>query len=56
MQAVFDTAAKHGCSRVEWTTDNDNAGALTFYDKLGLPRHPAKVFYRAEGSGVTLQT
>ena len=56
MQAIFDTAAKHGCSRVEWTTDNDNIGALTFYDKLGLPRHPAKVFYRAKGSGVTLQT
>jgi GNAT superfamily N-acetyltransferase len=56
MQAIFDTAAKHGCSRVEWTTDNDNQGALAFYDMLSLPRHPTKVFYRAEGSGVTLRT
>jgi GNAT superfamily N-acetyltransferase len=48
MHAIFETAAQHQCSRVEWTTDNDNTSAQAFYDKLGLPPHPAKVFYRTE--------
>jgi GNAT superfamily N-acetyltransferase len=51
MRAVFETAARHGCSRVEWTTDNGNTGAQAFYETLGLPRHPAKVFYRVEDTG-----
>ena len=51
MRAVFEEAAQHGCSRVEWTTDSGNAGAQAFYETLGLPRHPAKVFYRVEDTG-----
>ncbi|MGH3401317.1 MAG: GNAT family N-acetyltransferase [Streptosporangiaceae bacterium] len=47
--AIFETAQKSDCSRVEWTTDTDNAGAQDFYQRLGLQRHPAKLFYRAEG-------
>jgi GNAT superfamily N-acetyltransferase len=56
MQAVFDTAARLGCSRVEWTTDTSNGQAQSFYAGLGLPVHPGKIFYRAEGtdSGVRL--
>ena len=50
MQALFEAAAKHGCSRVEWTTDRDNTGAQEFYDRLGVPAHPSKIFYRVEGS------
>jgi GNAT superfamily N-acetyltransferase len=49
MRAIFDAAEKYGCSRVEWTTDTDNAVAQDFYARLGLPRHPSKVFYRVEG-------
>ena len=44
-------AAQHGCSRVEWTTDDGNAGAQAFYQTLGLPRRPSKVFYRVEDTG-----
>ena len=51
MRAVLETAAQHGCSRVEWTTDSGNAGAQAFYETLGLPRHPSKVFYRLEDTG-----
>jgi GNAT superfamily N-acetyltransferase len=51
MRAVFDTAAKHGCSRVEWTTDRDNVGAQAFYQQLGVPVHSSKIFYRVEDSG-----
>ena len=48
MQAIFETAARRGCSRVEWTTDVGNAAARAFYAGLGLPEYPSKVFYRVE--------
>ena len=51
MRAVFETAAQHGCSRVEWTTDTGNARAQAFYAELGLPKHPSKVFYRVQDAG-----
>ena len=51
MQALFEAAGKHGCSRVEWTTDSDNGNAQAFYEMLGLPTHPSKVFYRVEDPG-----
>jgi len=51
MQALFEMAGQCGCSRVEWTTDSGNVGALAFYEMLRLPRHSSKVFYRAEGLG-----
>lgn len=51
MQAIFDTAQKSGCSRVEWTTDTDNIGAQEFYQRLGLQKHPTKLFYRTEDLG-----
>lgn len=36
------------CSRVEWTTDEDNIEAQQFYEKLGVPANPSKIFYRVE--------
>ncbi len=51
MQALFDLAGKHQCSRVEWTTDHDNTGAQAFYARLGTPVHTTKIFYRAEDTG-----
>lgn len=47
MREVFDVADKHGCCRVEWTTDRDNVGAQRFYDELGMSQLPSKLFYRA---------
>jgi GNAT superfamily N-acetyltransferase len=49
MQSIFKAAAETECSRVEWTTDEDNPDAQRFYEKLGFPRHPSKLFYRLEG-------
>jgi GNAT superfamily N-acetyltransferase len=49
MAALFETATRHGCSRIEWTTDTGNSGAQAFYAELGLPKHPSKIFYRVEG-------
>jgi GNAT superfamily N-acetyltransferase len=49
MQSIIEVAAKHQCSRVEWTTDDDNVNAQRFYDVLALRKLSSKVFYRLEG-------
>jgi GNAT superfamily N-acetyltransferase len=49
MEALRLTATQHGCSRVEWTTDDDNPGAMRFYEALGYSPKPSKIFYRLEG-------
>ncbi|MGH3329536.1 MAG: GNAT family N-acetyltransferase [Streptomycetales bacterium] len=46
MDCVVEAAAKNRCSRVEWTTDEENPGAQEFYEKLGFSKLPSKVFYR----------
>ncbi|TDD62279.1 GNAT family N-acetyltransferase [Actinomadura rubrisoli] len=51
MRALFKVAAKYECSRVEWTTDTDNAGAQRFYRDLGTTQIP-KLFYRADRSAI----
>ncbi|MEU0517916.1 GNAT family N-acetyltransferase [Streptosporangium sp. NPDC006007] len=48
MRALFEIAAKHECSRVEWTTDKDNAAAQRFYEKLDPLRLPTELFYRVD--------
>jgi GNAT superfamily N-acetyltransferase len=48
MDALFEVAKKHGCSRVEWTTDDTNQSAQQFYDELGVPVNTSKMFYRVE--------
>jgi RimJ/RimL family protein N-acetyltransferase len=55
MSALFEVAAKHECSRVEWTTDRDNPGAQAFYDRLGVPPLISKIFYRVEDTGAGLR-
>ncbi|WP_322759075.1 GNAT family N-acetyltransferase [Frankia sp. Cr2] len=48
MRALFDVAAKHDCSRVEWQTETTNAGAQRFYAELGVPTFEGKLLYRLE--------
>jgi GNAT superfamily N-acetyltransferase len=49
MQHLCTIAVKHGCSRVEWTTDRDNLDSQGFYSQLGVPVKESKLFYRIEG-------
>jgi GNAT superfamily N-acetyltransferase len=49
MEALRLTAIEHGCSRVEWTTDDNNPGAMRFYQVLGYAPKPSKIFYRMDG-------
>jgi GNAT superfamily N-acetyltransferase len=53
MDGLYKIAAKRGCSRVEWTTDQANPGAQAFYEALGVKPHPSKIFYRASGEQLT---
>jgi GNAT superfamily N-acetyltransferase len=46
MESLFETARRYGCSRVEWTADQDNPGAQAFYKKLGAEPLGTKLFYR----------
>jgi GNAT superfamily N-acetyltransferase len=47
MDGLHRIAAERGYSRVEWTTDAGNAGALAFYEGIGAKPLTSKVFYRA---------
>ncbi|WP_327269684.1 GNAT family N-acetyltransferase [Streptomyces sp. NBC_01218] len=46
IDALKGIAAETGCSRVEWTADADNPGALALYEALGVAQLAGKVFYR----------
>ncbi len=48
MDGLREIAARHGCSRLEWTADDDNAAARRFYAGLGVPVRTSKLFYRVE--------
>lgn len=52
MRNLYEIAAKHGCSRLEWTTERDNDDAQGFYAHLGAPVNESKLFYRLEGEGL----
>jgi GNAT superfamily N-acetyltransferase len=52
MQRLCQVAVEHECSRVEWTTDQDNPLAEAFYGRLGMPKNQEKVCYRLEGDGL----
>lgn len=55
MRSLIGVATESGCSRIEWTTDTGNVEAQVFYDKLGVPALPSKLFYRVEDVGGGLQ-
>lgn len=46
MEHLIQIANNNDCTRVEWTTDNDNVEAQKFYEKLGFFINPGKRFYR----------
>lgn len=46
MEALYAEAERTGCSRVEWTADDDNPDAQRFYQHLGVAVNTSKVHYR----------
>jgi GNAT superfamily N-acetyltransferase len=55
MQGLYRIAVQHGCSRVEWTTDQGNTDAQQFYAELGVSVNKSKLFYRIEGDDLLKQ-
>jgi GNAT superfamily N-acetyltransferase len=49
MRGLFRIAADRACTRVEWTTDDDNPDAQAFYAALGTQPATSKIFYRIAG-------
>jgi len=49
---LHDVAVRNGCTRVEWTTDQDNLEAQRLYARLGVPVRTSKLFYRVEAAEV----
>jgi ribosomal protein S18 acetylase RimI-like enzyme len=52
MENILKTAVDTDCSRVEWTTDEDNAEAQRFYEKLSAPANRSKISYRIDGGDI----
>lgn len=48
MEALYAEAKRTGCSRVEWTADEDNPEAQRFYEHLGVAVNPGKIAYRQQ--------
>jgi GNAT superfamily N-acetyltransferase len=46
MQFLARYAMQHNCVRFDWTTENTNTGAMTFYQRLGAKHVAEKVYYR----------
>ncbi|MGH8603791.1 MAG: GNAT family N-acetyltransferase [Gammaproteobacteria bacterium] len=51
MKGLLGVAAKHGCSRVEWTADQESDDAQRFYEAMGMRVNAGKLFYRVELTG-----
>jgi GNAT superfamily N-acetyltransferase len=45
-------ARRDGYSRIDWTTERDNADARTAYARLGVPVLEEKMFYRLQGGAL----
>ncbi len=52
LRALAKIAVARGCRRLDWTTENHNARALAFYDRLGARRVTEKVYFRFDGDSL----
>jgi ribosomal protein S18 acetylase RimI-like enzyme len=50
MRHLAAHAVARGCVRFDWTTENTNAGAMAFYERLGATPVRQKVYYRLTGA------
>ena len=52
MRAVARLALSRGCSRINWNTPRDNAGALAFYEALAARSWDSVVPMRIDGAAL----
>ena len=51
MAELVRIAQKRKCSRIDWTTDRENAAARAFYRNIGAMERDDKVFFRLDRDG-----
>ncbi len=52
MRALAVLARERGCTRVDWTTQRDNAGACAFYRRIGARAVEEKIYFRLDEAGL----
>lgn len=52
MRFLARYAVRKACIRFDWTTEESNAGAIAFYERLGAKRVSDKVYYRLTGDEI----
>jgi ribosomal protein S18 acetylase RimI-like enzyme len=52
MRALAKLAEARGCTRVDWSTQQSNAGALAFYGRIGARVVEDKVYLRLDAEGI----
>jgi ribosomal protein S18 acetylase RimI-like enzyme len=52
MRALARLAEARGCTRVDWSTQQGNAGALAFYARIGAKVVEDKVYLRLDAAGI----
>lgn len=52
MAEVARTARARGCARLDWSTGRHNAGAIRFYESLGVREDRNRVSFRVEGAAL----
>ena len=52
LRSVAAVALARGHTRVDWTADKDNPGALRLYQRLGAEPQSQKVFFRLSGQAL----
>jgi GNAT superfamily N-acetyltransferase len=52
MRYLAAYAVQKNCIRFDWTTESGNAGAMSFYQRLGAEHVTEKVYYRLTGQAL----
>jgi GNAT superfamily N-acetyltransferase len=52
MQFIAAHALNLNCTRLDWTTEESNSSAISFYDSLGANRVPEKIYFRLAGEEI----
>lgn len=52
LRHLAEHAARLGCARFDWTAENDNPGAVKFYEAFGAEIVGEKVYFRLTGDAL----
>lgn len=52
MRFLAAYSLRKGCVRFDWTTEDTNTGAISFYERLGAKKVQEKVYFRLDVPGI----